>query len=72
MDINVFSSRIARFILSYVERAASSLVIELAFTIEGTNESELPERVLGGAKLFKVDLSQTRTQRIDDTLTHTS
>lgn len=42
VDINVFSSRVAKFIYGYVEGAAAKLIIDLGFTLEGLTPEELP------------------------------
>ena len=42
----------ARVILGVVRGACSSIVCDLMLLIEGCTQVELPERMLGGAKLF--------------------
>lgn len=44
VNIDVFSSRVARFIVGYMEAASTKLVIEMAFTLEGSTAEELPGR----------------------------
>ena len=40
--------------------AVSRLVIDLAFVIESKEEKQLPEKVLGTARLAKLDLKKAR------------
>lgn len=48
---DVSSSVIAGRILSLVKGAATSLIIELSFTLQGEAPDELPESLLGGVRL---------------------
>lgn len=56
VDCNVVSSSIASMIVGVIEGAAKNVVIDLAFTIEGREESELPETLLGAVRLSRMDL----------------
>ena len=52
---------VARTIFGTVKSYAKSLVVDLAFLIEGTNADELPERLLGSVRLHQVDLASFPT-----------
>mmetsp|Transcript_26848 Transcript_26848/g.81090 ORF Transcript_26848/g.81090 Transcript_26848/m.81090 type:complete len:157 (+) Transcript_26848:775-1245(+) len=52
---DIVGSAVARRILSVVRSGTSSLVLDLALVVEGVDEAELPERVLGAARLHRVD-----------------
>jgi hypothetical protein len=56
VDCNVMSSSIASMIVSVIEGAAKNVVIDLAFAIEGREEAELPEALLGAVRLSRMDL----------------
>jgi hypothetical protein len=55
VSADLCGSATARRILSVVRSGTSGLVLDLALVVEGTNEAELPERVLGAARLHRVD-----------------
>lgn len=57
VDVDVGSSIIACGILGIVKEWASGLTVDLSFVLQGNDESELPERVLGGVRFKNVDLS---------------
>ena len=56
VDILVTASRIARGILNVVKGHAKSLTIALAFTIEASEETELPETVLCAFQVHSLHL----------------
>ncbi|CEO99813.1 hypothetical protein PBRA_007547 [Plasmodiophora brassicae] len=62
IDIDVFSSRIARWIYRYVESAAASLEVDLGFVLQGNSRQELPERILGAVHLSRVNLAERVTR----------
>ena len=57
-DVDVSSSYVAQKVLGIVKGVAKSLVLDLAFLVEGKAEDELPERVLGAIRLHRPDLSK--------------
>lgn len=57
IDVNVGSSVVARKIMGIAAGAATSLVVDMAWTIQGESDAELPERVLGAFRLIHVDLT---------------
>ncbi|KAJ6311520.1 hypothetical protein OIU77_013308 [Salix suchowensis] len=58
LDIDVGSSTVARGVASLVLGYLNSLVIEMAFVIQGNNELELPEILLGTCRLSNLDVSK--------------
>jgi hypothetical protein len=57
-DCDVTSSTVATMIVSVIEGSAKHVVIDLGFAIEGREEEELPEVVLGAVRLSRMDLSK--------------
>ena len=55
VSADLCGSATARRLLSVVRSGTSGLVLDLALVVEGTTEAELPERVLGAARLHRVD-----------------
>jgi len=55
ISADLCGSATARRILSVVRSGTSGLVLDLALVVEGTTDVELPERVLGAARLHRVD-----------------
>ncbi|KAF9674883.1 hypothetical protein SADUNF_Sadunf10G0173500 [Salix dunnii] len=58
LDIDVGSSTVARGVASLVLGYLNNLVIEMAFVIQGNNEEELPEILLGTCRLNHLDVSK--------------
>lgn len=56
LDVDVASSVIARRISGVAASASTSLVFDMGWTIEGREEDELPERLLGAVRLNRVNL----------------
>jgi hypothetical protein len=54
VTVDIGSSVVACQIKRLVVGALSSLVLDLGFTLEGVDESELPERLLGGCRLQRL------------------
>eukprot|EP00635_Sarcinochrysidales_sp_CCMP3193_P000575 CAMPEP_0118906414 /NCGR_PEP_ID=MMETSP1166-20130328/10138_1 /TAXON_ID=1104430 /ORGANISM="Chrysoreinhardia sp, Strain CCMP3193" /LENGTH=998 /DNA_ID=CAMNT_0006845723 /DNA_START=1 /DNA_END=2997 /DNA_ORIENTATION=- len=55
VDVDIVGSPLARRILSVARSATSTLVLDLAFVIEGVERRELPERILGAVRIHRVD-----------------
>ncbi|CAE7949910.1 EDR2L [Symbiodinium sp. KB8] len=64
MDCDVESSAWATRIVGTLRHNMSSIVIDLAFTLEGRSEEELPEAVLGAIRLRYINLKQCATLRL--------
>ena len=58
----------AKHILGVVRPLAASVVIDLAFVIEGQHESELPERLLAAVRLHRINLGDERLQTPDESI----
>jgi hypothetical protein len=54
--VDVGSSSVAAGVLRIVRGASRSLVVDLAFLLEGSTVAELPERPLATARLICLDL----------------
>ncbi|MES1908730.1 MAG: hypothetical protein MHM6MM_001606 [Cercozoa sp. M6MM] len=54
-EVNLPSSTIATGILNMVRSYVTYVTMDLVFIIEGQEEDELPERVLGGVRFHKLD-----------------
>ena len=54
-SIDVGSQRAARSVLGVVRAQLSKVVIDLAFVVEGRADDELPECVLGAARIDRAD-----------------
>ena len=51
MDSSTMSRNLSKYLFS-----ADSMVIELAYVLQGETEDELPERVLGGFRFYHMDV----------------
>lgn len=58
VTIDVAGSRVARGIFGRVTGALRNVVLDLGFVVEATEPSELPEQILCGVRLDKVDFRQ--------------
>ncbi|XP_040950660.1 protein ENHANCED DISEASE RESISTANCE 2-like isoform X2 [Gossypium hirsutum] len=58
VEVDVASSTVARSVCNLVIGYFSSMVLELAFVIQGNTREELPETLLGTSRLNRVDLSK--------------
>lgn len=58
IDVHRFSY-LARVGLAGVAEQMKGLVLDYAFVIQGNLDEELPEQVLGSARLCKIDLAQS-------------
>jgi len=59
LDLDISSSSVAAGIVSVCRGYASNLDIDLAFCLQGENEEELPEKLLGCYKLSYVNVDDT-------------
>lgn len=62
VDIDIASSSVASAVLGVCGPVAKSLVVDILFLLEGWNESELPEKVLGAVRLRNIDLKAGPTK----------
>jgi hypothetical protein len=56
VTINIGSSVIARNVQRLVTSSLKSLILDIGFTIEGHDDSELPERLIGGCRLKHINI----------------
>lgn len=66
VDIDVGSSKVASMLTGLILASMKQLTIDLAFTLEGRDESELPEAIIGTLRMDCVDLSEAK--QCDDCL----
>lgn len=66
VSIDVCSSFIARKIWSAAAGAAASIVVDLAFIIQGETEDELPEQVCAVARVCRLDVSPYQSSPTED------
>ena len=59
VDIDVGSSKVATMLTGLIMASMRQLTIDLAFTLEGRSEDELPEQIIGTIRLSNVDLALT-------------
>eukprot|EP00455_Lapot_gusevi_P028449 TRINITY_DN3038_c0_g2_i2.p1 TRINITY_DN3038_c0_g2~~TRINITY_DN3038_c0_g2_i2.p1 ORF type:complete len:134 (+),score=27.72 TRINITY_DN3038_c0_g2_i2:151-552(+) len=57
IDVHKFSF-MARSALGGVRDALDSVIFEFGFVVEASNDNELPEQILGAARLSKLDLDK--------------
>lgn len=55
MDGSTMSRNLSKYLFS-----ADSMVIELAYVLQGETEDELPERVLGGFRFYHMDVTKAK------------
>ncbi|XP_074570833.1 protein ENHANCED DISEASE RESISTANCE 2-like [Curcuma longa] len=58
LAVDVGSSTVARGVINLVVGYLNSLVIEMAFLIQGNTQEELPEALLGTCRLNQLDISK--------------
>jgi hypothetical protein len=58
VDVDVTSSVVGTRILKLCKGYATSLIIDLMFLLEGQMPDELPERLIGGVRIMRADLSK--------------
>jgi len=60
IDCDVYSSEIAKKLISLIKKYTKDLAFDVAFILEGGGPEELPERILAGVDFSKVDVSKAR------------
>lgn len=56
VDVECTTTRAAAAVVNMVKGACKTLVIDLAFLIQGNTEAELPERTLLGVRFSRVNM----------------
>jgi len=56
IDVDIGSSSIARSMTGMLLRAFDNIACDLGFTLQGQNDGELPERMLGCMRLSKANI----------------
>ncbi|MCO5561854.1 hypothetical protein L7F22_015479 [Adiantum nelumboides] len=63
IDVDIGSSSVARSIINLVLGHVTSLVVDMAVLIEGREESELPEYLLGTIRINRVELQSAKSYK---------
>jgi len=61
ISVNITASKAAKRVSSMILSYCSKLDIELAILIQGQDESELPEQILGAFRVLHADLCSLRS-----------
>ena len=56
VDVDVGSSRAAASVVGLVSPVTTSLIIDMAIVLEGREDQELPEQLLGTVRFAQVDM----------------
>ncbi len=62
-DIDVGSSKIATLVKGVFFKGASSIVTDLAFTLEGQADDELPERIMACLRFHNTEFDQVAVDK---------
>ena len=65
IDVDITSSSTANGIWSVISRTLASLVIDLAFVIQGNEIEELPEVIFGAVRISRVTLSPDFVKKLE-------
>mmetsp|Transcript_51580 Transcript_51580/g.95450 ORF Transcript_51580/g.95450 Transcript_51580/m.95450 type:complete len:344 (-) Transcript_51580:15-1046(-) len=60
VSIEVSSSRLGRRIVGVLQHAATAVVVDVGFVVEGQADEELPEQLLGGFRINRPDVDTLR------------
>jgi len=60
MDCDIASSKTAAVLVGLLKGYSTAFAIDLGFCIQGNCEDELPERILGNARVTRPDLNTAR------------
>ncbi|KAG9150487.1 hypothetical protein Leryth_010864 [Lithospermum erythrorhizon] len=65
VDVDIGSSTVANGVLGLVIGAITSLVVDMAFLLQGNTADELPERLLGAVRVCHLELSSAIVPELD-------
>lgn len=66
IDVDIGSSTVANGVLGLVFGAITSLVVDMAFLVQGNTIDELPERLIGAVRVSHIELSSATVPVLDD------
>ncbi|CDY41767.1 BnaA08g07220D [Brassica napus] len=66
IDVDIGSSAVARSVIGLVLGYVTSLIVDLAILIEGKEETELPEYILGTVRLNRIELDSAVSFEVRD------
>ena len=61
VTIDISANKAANYVTGQVRSCTKSLVVDMGFVLEGTEAWELPEALLGGMRMYHLDLSNLKT-----------
>ncbi|KAL3497964.1 hypothetical protein ACH5RR_040696 [Cinchona calisaya] len=65
IDVDIGSSTVANGVLGLVFGLMTSLVVDMAFLVQGNSQDELPERLIGAVRVSHVELSSAVELNLD-------
>ncbi|KAJ3681590.1 hypothetical protein LUZ60_014163 [Juncus effusus] len=66
IDVDIGSSTVANGVLGLVCGVITTLVVDMAFLVQGNSVDELPERLIGAVRVSHIELSSAITPVLDD------
>jgi len=70
VDIEADSTKLAQKVVKGAHGVSKQIIVDMVWVIEGCRAIELPERCLGGVRLFNVDVSKLMPlKKWDDSMT---
>ncbi|GKB82391.1 enhanced disease resistance 2-like protein, partial [Tanacetum coccineum] len=65
IDVDIGSSTVANGVLGLVVGAITSLVVDMAFLVQGNTTDELPERLIGAVRVSHLELSSAIVPKLE-------
>ncbi|PSR91379.1 Protein ENHANCED DISEASE RESISTANCE 2-like [Actinidia chinensis var. chinensis] len=65
IDVDIGSSTVANGVLGLVIGVITSLVVDMAFLVQGNAADELPERLIGAIRVSHIELSSAIVPKLD-------
>ncbi|GFP79339.1 protein enhanced disease resistance 2-like [Phtheirospermum japonicum] len=65
IDVDIGSSTVAKGVLGLVIGVITTLVVDMAFLVQGNTPEELPERLIGAVRLSHLELSSAIEPMLD-------
>ncbi|XP_042019984.1 protein ENHANCED DISEASE RESISTANCE 2-like isoform X4 [Salvia splendens] len=66
IDVDISSSTVANGVLGLVNGVITTLVVDMAFIVQGNTPEELPERLIGAVRISHLELSSALEPREED------
>ncbi|KAL3500075.1 hypothetical protein ACH5RR_039168 [Cinchona calisaya] len=65
IDVDIGSSAVANGVLGLVIGVITTLVVDMAFLVQGITPEELPERLIGAVRVSHIELSSAVEPMLD-------